>query len=79
VTTRTFIASPVIYPGMPKSRESEENEINLGSIKLKTTDLPTLILINCALIYMVMTDAGTKFMPGKPRLSLFRILENISA
>ncbi|MFZ3165989.1 MAG: hypothetical protein WA130_00125 [Candidatus Methanoperedens sp.] len=53
VTTHTFIPSPVTYPGMPKSRwwEMEENEINFGNINAKTTDLPTLILIDFALIY----------------------------
>ncbi len=53
LTTHTFIPSPVTYPGMPKSRwwEMEENEINFGSINVKTTDLPTLILIDFALIY----------------------------
>jgi hypothetical protein len=53
LTTHTFIPSPVIYPGMPKSRwwEMEENEINFGNINVKTTDIPTLILIDFALIY----------------------------
>lgn len=53
LTTHTFIPSPVSYPGMPKSRwwEMEENEINFGNINVKTTDLPTLILIDFALIY----------------------------
>ncbi|MCE8428175.1 MAG: hypothetical protein J5U19_07310 [Candidatus Methanoperedens sp.] len=53
LTTHTFIPSPVTYPGMPKSRwwEMEENEINFGNINAKTTDLPTLILIDFALIY----------------------------
>ena len=53
VTTHTFIPSLVTYPGMPKSRwwEMEENEINFGNINAKTTNLPTLILIDFALIY----------------------------
>ena len=53
LTTHTFIPSPVTFPGMPKSRwwEMEENEINFGNINVKTTDLPTLILIDFALIY----------------------------
>jgi hypothetical protein len=52
-SVQTFIPAPVTYPGMPKSRwwEMEENEINLGNVNVKTTDIPTLLLIDFALIY----------------------------
>ncbi|MFL5740209.1 MAG: hypothetical protein ACJ75B_08325 [Flavisolibacter sp.] len=55
ITTRSneFIPSAVTYPGMPKPRwwEMEENNINFGNINAKTTDLPTLMLIDFALLY----------------------------
>jgi hypothetical protein len=49
----TFVPGPVTYPGMPASRwwEMEENIINFGNVNVKTTDLPTLMLIDFALIY----------------------------
>jgi len=53
LTTHTFVPTPVTFPGMPKPRwwEMEENEINFGNVNVKTTDIPTLILIDFALIY----------------------------
>ncbi|MEO7982462.1 MAG: hypothetical protein ABI688_00140, partial [Bacteroidota bacterium] len=52
-STNTFVPGPVTYPGMPESRwwQMEENSINFGNVNVKTTDLPTLMLIDFALIY----------------------------
>lgn len=49
----TFVPGPVTYPGMPESRwwQMEESIINFGNVNVKTTDLPTLMLIDFALIY----------------------------
>jgi len=49
----TFIPTSVTFPGMPKPRwwEMEESAINFANVNVKTTDLPTLILMDFALIY----------------------------
>lgn len=50
---KTFIPTSVTYEGMPKPRwwEMEDGAVNFGNINVKTTDLPTLLLIEFALIY----------------------------
>jgi hypothetical protein len=47
------VPAPVTYPGMPESRwwQMEDSIINFGNVNAKTTDLPTLMLIDFALIY----------------------------
>lgn len=50
---RTFVPTPVIFEGMPKPRwwEMEDSAVNFGDVNVKKTDLPTLLLLEFALIY----------------------------
>lgn len=49
----TTMPTPVTYPGMPKPRwwEMEDSVINFGNVNVKTTDIPSLLLIDFALLY----------------------------
>ncbi len=51
--TYTSIPTPVTYPGMPKPRwwEMEDSVINFGNVNVKATDIPSLLLIDFALLY----------------------------
>ncbi len=52
-STQTFIPAPVMFEGMPKPRwwEMEDGTVNFGDVNAQKTDLPTLLLLEFALIY----------------------------